>query len=380
LCDSAEEVARLQYELIKAGSELAVEIATDPFRAIELAARMRPELIVIEPAQSGMDEVGVVSGLLGSSPASRIVLWSGIADAERLMRALAAGASGLVLKSDGPGQLLEAIRSAAGGVVPLSATVAQMLGAEGVTALARVTALEKDLAAVRERVEQGASAKADFLANISHELRTPITVAKGISYVLGNPAVTETERKEFVGQLQASLEKLMGIVEEVITIAELERGDFKLNLAETDLAPIVRHSVEDVGSQYPDTAIEAQISPRLLAIADGPRIGSVVRELLDNACRYSPAGSAVELRARSMDEGIVVQVVDRGEGLQREVAARSFEEPFSTGEATLRKEKAGVGAGLHLARQLIVEHGGSMWTDPLPSGGTRVSFCIPSAA
>ena len=78
-----------------------------------------------------------------------------------------------------------------------------------------------------------------------------------------------------------------------------------------------------------------------------------------------------------MSEGIVVSVTDRGEGLDRTVAKRSFDEPFSTGEGVLRKEKAGVGVGLHLARQLVVEHGGTLWTDPLPGGGTRASFCIP---
>ena len=56
---------------------------------------------------------------------------------------------------------------------------------------------------------------------------------------------------------------------------------------------------------------------------------------------------------------------------------KAFDQPFSTGEATLRKEKAGVGVGLHLARQIVVEHGGVMWSDPLPGGGTRISFCIP---
>jgi signal transduction histidine kinase len=78
-----------------------------------------------------------------------------------------------------------------------------------------------------------------------------------------------------------------------------------------------------------------------------------------------------------MSEGIVVSVTDRGEGLHRTVATRSFEEPFSTGEGVLRKEKAGVGVGLHLARQLVVGHGGTLWSDPLPGGGTRVAFCIP---
>ena len=69
--------------------------------------------------------------------------------------------------------------------------------------------------------------------------------------------------------------------------------------------------------------------------------------------------------------------MDHGQGMERDVTTQSFEQPFSTGERTLRKEKAGVGVGLHLARRLVVDHGGIMWSDPLPAGGTRVSFCIP---
>ena len=64
--------------------------------------------------------------------------------------------------------------------------------------------------------------------------------------------------------------------------------------------------------------------------------------------------------------------------MDRAVAIQAFDQPFSTGEATLRKEKAGVGVGLHLARQMSCEHGGMMWSDPVPGGGTRVSFCIPT--
>jgi hypothetical protein len=65
-------------------------------------------------------------------------------------------------------------------------------------------------------------------------------------------------------------------------------------------------------------------------------------------------------------------------GLSREVASLAFQEPFVTGEDVMRKERAGVGLGLHLARRLILLHGGILWADPLPAGGTRVSFCIPT--
>ncbi len=380
LCDTPDEVARLQFELLKAGGELAVDVSTDGFRAIEVAARTRPDVIVTELTLEGLAGIELIKRFRSSSPSSRVVVWSAGRDPERIAEVLAEGAAGYLVKEDGPREVLGAIRAAAHGDVTMSAAVARLLSEELAGALARSNRLEEELDEVRQRVEQGSSAKADFLANISHELRTPVTVAKGIAYVLKNPAVSEDERAEFIDQLQGSLDKLMGIVDEIITIAEFERGTFELSLAPTDLAPIVRHAVDEVGRLYPAVVIEAQIADRLPSLADGPRIGAVVRELVDNACRYSPQGMPVELRARLLDEGVVVQVIDRGEGLHRAVAAQSFEEPFSTGEATLRKEKAGVGAGLHLARQLILEHGGSLWTDPLPSGGTRISFCIPAQA
>ena len=87
--------------------------------------------------------------------------------------------------------------------------------------------------AVRDDVAKGSTAKAEFLANISHELRTPVTVAKGIAYVLKNPAVPDEEKTEFLDQLTGSLDKLMGIVDELITLSELERGTFELSLVET---------------------------------------------------------------------------------------------------------------------------------------------------
>jgi hypothetical protein len=79
-----------------------------------------------------------------------------------------------------------------------------------------------------------------------------------------------------------------------------------------------------------------------------------------------------------MSEGVVVSVTDRGDGISRDVVAKAFNEPFTAGEDILRKERAGAGMGLHMARQLVLQHGGIMWADPLPAGGTRMSFVIPA--
>lgn len=377
VCDSADEVAYLQYHLLRAASDLVVEVTSDPFRAVESATRSRPDVITVDLELEGLGGTELIRRLCASSPGTRVIARSSSRDAAAVAEALAAGASGYVLREDGPDALLASIRAALSGAAVLSPILATAFGSE----VARLVANERDISAelheLRSSVAQGTSAKADFLANISHELRTPVTVAKGIAYVLRNPSVPEEEREQFLGQLQSSLDKLMGIVDEIITIAELERGTFELDVAVMDLAPLIRHAVDEVGREYVDTPIDAQVPEELHAAADGTRIGGVVRELLDNACRYSPPGRGIELVARMLDEGVVVSVTDHGQGLDRAIVMKAFAQPFSTGEATLRKEKAGVGVGLHLARQIVIEHGGVVWSDPLPGGGSRVSFCIP---
>jgi two-component system cell cycle sensor histidine kinase PleC len=194
---------------------------------------------------------------------------------------------------------------------------------------------------------------------------------------LKHRGIPDDEREEFLEKLEGSLEKLMTLVDELLTIAELDRGTLLLQLVETDLAPIVRHVADDMARRYAAVTIEQAVPEHLLAVADQGRISEVVRQLIDNACRYSPEAGAVEVRARTMDEGVVVSITDHGQGMAREIAMQAFNQPFSTGEEILRKERSGIGLGLHMARQLIVQHGGVIWADPLPAGGTRVSFCLP---
>jgi signal transduction histidine kinase len=328
-----------------------------------------------------MEAVGgpeLVRRLCAVAPSTRVVARARSLDPALIAETLAAGAAAYLAKDDGLEHVVAAVRAVCGGTVVLSGKAAGPFGVEVARTVTLVHQLEEELAAMRDEVRTGTSSKADFLANVSHELRTPITVAKGIAYVLRNPSVPADEREGFLEQLQASLDKLMGIVEELITLAELEGGSFQLELAAIDLSPLVRHAVDESRRSYPEVPVLAQVPDHLTAIADGGRIGGVVRELLDNACRYSPVGGTVELVARVLDEGVVVTVTDHGEGLDRAMLSQAFDQPFSTGEETLRKERSGIGVGLHLAHQIVLEHGGIMWSDPIPGGGTRASFCIPS--
>jgi signal transduction histidine kinase len=377
LCDTAEGLAQLQYALLKSRADLEVEGVTDGFRAVEVAARTQPAVIVAEIGLEGLSGAELIRRLIATAPQTSVVCWTVFPSPIIAAEALEAGASGYLLKEDGPDALLRAIHAVQLGHIALGHRVALEL-AQGLTVeTGRGRELQDKLIDTSERLEHLTTAKADFLANVSHELRTPLTVAKGIAYVLRRRGLPAEEQEEFIGQLETSLDKLMMLVDEMLTMADLDRGTLELKVAEIDLAPILRHAADELDRQYPDVQIERAVPDTLMASADPVRIAEVVRQLLDNACRYTEDDRPVELRGRSMDEGVVVSVTDRGSGMERRTAMQAFAEPFSAGEEILRKERAGAGVGLHLARQLVVQHAGIMWADPLPAGGTRVSFCLP---
>jgi signal transduction histidine kinase len=378
LCDTPDGLARLQYALITSGAALDIEVVTDGLRAVEVSARIRPDIVVLETGLAGLGGSELIRRLRATVPDTAIICWSTDASPVGAAEMLGAGAVAYVLKEDGPEAVFRAMRTVHAGSIALSPRVAAHIAKQIVREADRTADLESALESVSEQLDSLTTAKADFIANVSHELRTPVTIAKGIAYVLRTPALGEEERDEFVGQLEASLEKLTALIDEMLAVADLDRGTLDLEVAESDLAPILRQAADELGRQYAAVPLEIEVPQTLEGAADPMRFTEIVRQLLDNACRFSPPGEPVLLKGRAMDEGVLVSVTDRGEGLAREVASKAFEEPFTAGEEILRKERAGAGVGLHLARQLVIEHGGIMWADPLPAGGTRVSFVIPA--
>jgi len=380
LCDAPEGLALLQYALLRSSGEIEVEVTVDAFRAVELAVQLQPDVAVVEIDLVGLSGRELVQRILEGSPGTRVLCWSGVVSAHAASDMLTSGAAGYLLKEDGADEVVRSIPTVAAGGVTLSRRVAALMAEKFAESLRRDRQLEESLAEVNERLDDVNTSKAEFLANVSHELRTPVTVAKGIAYVLKNRELPDTERREFVGQLESSLEKLMRIVDGMLQLAELDRGGVSLHLESADIVPVIHRTIDEVANRYPQIEIERNLPDALVAMADTGRIAEVTKQLLDNACRFSPPDQPVTVRGRVLDEGVIVSITDRGQGLQREVATRAFNEPFSTGEETLRKERAGIGLGLHLARKLVAQHGGIIWADPLPGGGTRVSYCLPTEA
>ena len=377
LSSTPPEIAVLENALSRTGWDALTEASTDGYLSVELAVRARPDVIVTDPAMPRLSGPELVGRLRAVAPTTPIVCWAASAASEEAAELIRAGANGYLLKDDGPEEVVRAVAVVMEGGSVISPRIASELFVRFADGVHRERELGRALADATMKVQEVTHTKAEFLANVSHELRTPVTIVKGISHLLKNSRLTPQDEAEFLKKMDGAVERLTDLVDEILSIADLDRGTVDFNLSRSDFTALVQDVCERVKRRYPVVHLERDVPQGLFAMVDPARIGEAIAQLVDNACRYSPPGGTVRVRVRTQDEGVVFSVTDSGAGLSREVASMAFQEPFITGEEIMRKERAGVGLGLHLARRLILLHGGILWADPLPVGGTRVSFCVP---
>ena len=352
-----------------------VEVADDGYRAIELAERTRPSAALVDAAASGPKTQELIRRVKLAVPGCNVVVLVAEPSAERDVEHLRAGADAILLGAPDSGFLVWTLQRLGEGGLVLAPTVARSLGQALSDAVTQRGEWAKQLSARTKQAEDLARAKSDFLGNVSHELRTPLTIIKGVAATLrvSNPQGNE----EMLGQVEKAADKLILMIESIITHASMERGDYSLTFRKCDLALPIRDATDNAATGYPHVTVEMFIPEHLPAIADARAIRGVVRQLVDNACRYSDAGGVVSVKARGGEEGVTVHVTDRGQGVNRDKIQAALGQAFSPGEEIMTKERAGLGLGLNLSRNLVGLHGGILWHEPLPGGGSRVSFTIP---
>lgn len=378
VCERPEDVA-LSSAFTAAGH--AVERATDGYRVIELAERSKPDAIFLQLGVDGPAGPEVLRRVRGISTQVRVVCilgpGSGMASSADLLRA---GADGVLSSNPDPEALSWALGGVLAGGCVLSPGVARELLEPFAQSAHREREWARSLADSARQAEELAATKAEFLSNVSHELRTPLTIIKGVAQVVGKFGGASDDQAGMLAKLEDAATKLTRMVENLLTLAEMERGEFQLNVDACDVVTLVREATEDTAARYPKVNVDLRLPVSIPARADADRIREVIRQIVDNGCRYSEEGGTVTVQAKRAVEGIVVSVNDQGKGLDRRVVAAAFGEAFSPGEKVLTKERAGLGMGLNLARNLIALHGGILSAEPLPGGGSKVSFVIPPEA
>jgi signal transduction histidine kinase len=243
----------------------------------------------------------------------------------------------------------------------------------------------RELVALRERLRVESAEREEILTVVSHELRTPITVIAGFNrLLLGDSVGPLTERqRHFLEESQKSCQRLNGFVANLLEAARQGACVGPLEVTEAPIRGSIDAVLDLLAPLLREAGVHAAVSvadatPR--ARFDPPRIEQVLANLIGNALRYAPAGSAIEIEAAGVRlEGrplVEVAVADSGPGIPVRDRARVFD-PYVQVET---QRAGGLGLGLAICKRIVEAHGGTIHTEERRGGGARFVFRLPAAS
>ena len=252
-----------------------------------------------------------------------------------------------------------------------------------------LASLASDLTDSRELARQQAEHAAElqrnrefrdaFVGVISHEIRSPITTIYGMTELLRkrhgtlDPEIV-AQRLDDIG---AEADRLRTLTEDLLVLSRAEGEQLTVASNPIAIEHVVRKAVADERARGTGRALSLESGPELpIVLGDDVYIEQVIRNFLANAAKYSPAGSAVEVRVDGEDGGVAVRVIDAGPGLPEGAGERVFELFYRGSDAVATKPGAGI--GLFVCRELVHAMGGRIWASQAPSGrGAEFGFWLP---
>ena len=219
----------------------------------------------------------------------------------------------------------------------------------------------------------------DFVANVSHELKTPLTVIGGFAETLAEPDTPPSQRETFARTILANVRRMQRIVDDLLDLSRIESGGWVPAPVRVDVAAIAAEALSSCRQTAADKGVD-------LSVAVGPDAGSVhadptavrqiISNLADNAIRYTPANGRITVFTERDRDGVWIGVRDTGIGIAPEHVPRIFERFYRVDPARSR-EAGGTGLGLSIVRHLAEAHGGRVRAESAPGRGTTIAALFP---
>jgi PAS domain S-box-containing protein len=216
-----------------------------------------------------------------------------------------------------------------------------------------------------------------FVDVISHELRTPITTIMGLAQILARPgrADDEASRRVLLEDVRSEAERLHRLVEDLLVLSRVERGRLEVDAEPIEPRRLLERIVTQEARELPTITVETDFEPDLpIAAGETTYVEQIVRNLLNNAAKYTPNDSRVVVSARKVDGTVEVRVTDDGPGIPASSIDRIFELFYR--DPTSSRLVAGSGIGLFVCASLVEAMGGRIWASRVPEGGTEVGFSL----
>jgi PAS domain S-box-containing protein len=249
--------------------------------------------------------------------------------------------------------------------------------------MATLATLAQTIAIEEERLQREERLR-EFLDIASHEMRHPIALVSGYARFLmeDGESLEAEERKRILDVVFRGAERLDHLAGELLDVSHIESGEFSVEKSKVELEPLMRQAVREMQERGYKQRFRVNVAPEAAAAeADQVQLMRVMMILLDNACNYSPGTSQVLVKVGvdAAGDAVLVSVLDRGIGVTDEHRERIYDR-FYQCEDTLHHSKSGIGLGLYIARDVVVRHGGRIWSEPRPGGGSIFRFTLPRVA
>jgi two-component system sensor histidine kinase KdpD len=259
----------------------------------------------------------------------------------------------------------------------LSRATLEALGSMIAIAVERAGAIEK--LSQTEAAHQSENLRAVLLDSVTHELRTPLTGIKAaVTGLLSDYNLGETERRELLTVINEETDRLDRLVGEATEMAQLDAHKVELHMAPVDIATVIELAVEQSRTVLADHPLELRVPASLPKIrVDSERIAEVLKQLLENAAKYSPPNSPITITAEQEGERVITSVADQGYGIDDFEQSLVFDK-FYRGRDQ-RYSAQGTGMGLAIAKALVEAHNGSVSVTSQLGRGSVFSFDLPAA-
>lgn len=250
------------------------------------------------------------------------------------------------------------------------------------TGPAEVRDLATNFNRMTEEVQRSQATLRQFLANISHELKTPLTSIRGFSEAVLDGTIDDPEGvRRSARIIRDESERVLRLVEELLDLSRIESGQVTMRQEPLDLAELFEHVAEVFALRSEERGVRLVIDAQheRLVRGDVDRLEQVMNNLLDNAFRHTPRGGLIRISSRDIaDDAVQVSVSDTGWGIPAEEVPYLFER-FYRARSTFAEDGRGHGLGLAICREIVRAHGGDIWATSEEGRGTTFVFTLPSA-
>jgi two-component system, sensor histidine kinase and response regulator len=406
--DSRMQRVRLQTTLENLGYR--VTAVADGIEALEALKKERPDLVLSDvemPGLGGYELCRTVKNLYLEVP---VVLLTSMRDAEDIIRGIQAGADNYLTKpceSDFLDQRLKALLqrpsvedtleslevTIGGQAYQVKAGSRQILNLLLSTfenaveqnrqlreANACLSQARSELEATNQVLQKLNLEKNEFLGMAAHDLRNPLSVIQGYSTFYMDRFDVNAQQERFLRAIQESSKRMLNLVNDLLDISAIESGQLRLERCVTDLAKLCEDTVAVMRSvaEKKEIRLIVNSSGGLPTVSvDAPKIDQVLTNLISNAIKYSHSGTDVEIRVAPESGGVLIELIDQGQGIPPQDQVKLFR-PFCKTTVRTTGGESSTGLGLAIVKRIVEGHGGKIWVESQVGKGSTFSCYFPA--